>query len=254
MPIDAAAAADHNLLKALGIWAAAAEEGQLEQEDGCTLVRCAAPLSSFNQILVIRRPTDVAAVVARATQYFRGVGGRFRLRIRDDVEPIQDEPFLAARLVRCGGIPSLSAQAIAARTAAPIDIRAVTDEETLAHHVDVVASSFEWWRPELARVFRSSLLEAPGWRAYVGYLHDRPVTTAQLVVADDVAGLYYVGSVEDARGRGYGEAITRHAMAAAESLGCSTTTLQASPMGLPIYERIGFARASYYRTFVPDGT
>lgn len=78
------------------------------------------------------------------------------------------------------------------------------------------------------------MLDTAGWLAYVGHVDGEPVTTTQLIVDGDVAGLYYVGTMESARGRGYGEAITRHAMGEAASLGCSRTTLQASPMGLPI--------------------
>ncbi len=250
MPIDAAGAAEHNLLHAVKIWADAADGGQLDEIDGCTFVRCAVPLRSFNQVVVHRRPGDVAAVVEETREYFRGVGGVFRLRIRDDAEPVSDGPFLSGGLQRSGGIPCLSVPTLAADAAASFEIRSVTDEDTLAHHVDVVAAAFEWWRPDVERVFRPQLLDAPGWHAYVGYREGVAVTTAQLIVDGDVGGLYYVGTLESARGTGCGEAITRHVLAEAASFGCSLATLQASPSGQPIYERIGFTRASYYRSFV----
>lgn len=109
MTIDNASAAHQNLLKALSVWAAAAEEGQLDHLDGRTFVRCAVPLRAFNQVIVTYRPADLAATLAFTSEYFREVLGRFRLRIRDDQEPIQDEPFLAGGLIRNNGIPSLCA-------------------------------------------------------------------------------------------------------------------------------------------------
>ncbi len=253
MPLDSADAAEHNLLKALGIWAAAADEGQLDQRDGCTFVRCAVPLRAFNQVIVSRRPADVAAIMTWTSEYFREVGGRFRLRIRDDVEPVPDQPFIAGGLVRKDGIPCLSATISKPAAQSNIEIRPVVDELTLAHHIDVVASAFEWWRDDLVQVLRRSLLDVGSWHAYVGYLNGEAVTTTQMIVDGETAGLYYVGTVEGARGRGCGEAITRHAMGEAAALGCSRIALQASPMGLPTYERIGFKRVSYYRTFVAAG-
>jgi GNAT superfamily N-acetyltransferase len=250
VPIDAAGAAERNLLHAAALWAGAADGGQVDETESCTFVRCAVPLRSFNQVLVHRRPADVAGVVAETREYFRGVGGVFRLRIRDDAEPVSDAPFLGAGLQRRGGIPCLTAPTSIGREEGPFEIRAVLDEDTLAQHIDVVAAAFEWWRPDLEQVFRPSLLHATGWHAYVGYRDGVAVTTAQLIVEGGTAGLYYIGTVEGARSAGYGEAITRHALAEAGALGCTLAALQASPMGQPIYERIGFTRVSYYRSFV----
>lgn len=250
MPTDAATAAEENLVRAIAIWAAAAEDGQVDNISGCTLARCAVPLRSFNQVLVRRQATDLPELVKATREYFRGVSGVFRLRIRDDVEPVADEPLIAAGLVRRGGIPCLSMPTSHADGASPLEIRDVVNEETLADHAAVVAEAFDWSPPELDRVFRPQLLDAVGWRAYVGYRSGVPVTTTQLVQSDNTAGLYYVGTVEHARRAGCGDAITRHAIAEAAKLGCSIVTLQASPMGEPMYERLGFTRASFYRTFV----
>ena len=35
-------------------------------------------------------------------------------------------------------------------------------------------------------------------------------------------------------------------------LGCDMASLQASPEGLPIYERMGFRHAGYYRSYIPQ--
>ena len=74
---------------------------------------------------------------------------------------------------------------------------------------------------------------------------------AQLVVSNGVAGVYYVATTEPLRRRGIGDAMTRHALDVGTMLGCSLGSLQASPMGRPIYERMGFEVVSDYRTYVP---
>jgi predicted acetyltransferase len=53
------------------------------------------------------------------------------------------------------------------------------------------------------------------------------------------------------RRRGVGEALTWHAVREGVAAGCRSATLQASEMGRPIYERMGFRLVAPYKTFVP---
>jgi GNAT superfamily N-acetyltransferase len=55
-----------------------------------------------------------------------------------------------------------------------------------------------------------------------------------------VAGLYFVCTVPDARRRGIGAAISREALAGTLELGFDVGVLGSSPMGQPMYERLGF--------------
>lgn len=84
---------------------------------------------------------------------------------------------------------------------------------------------------------------------WLGSVDGRPVTTTRLHTGAGVAGIYAVVTVEDARRRGYGEAITRHALHAARDAGLRIATLQASNAGLGIYERIGFQVCCRYRLY-----
>ena len=84
---------------------------------------------------------------------------------------------------------------------------------------------------------------------WLGSVDGRPVTTTRLHTAAGVAGIYAVVTVDDARRRGYGEAITRHVLHAAREAGLRIATLQASSAGLGIYERIGFQVVYGYRLY-----
>ena len=75
---------------------------------------------------------------------------------------------------------------------------------------------------------------------WVGHAGGRPVAAASVLIRDGVAGLYDVSTVRDARGRGYGTAVSIAALRGAAAAGASTAILHASPQGLPIYERLGF--------------
>lgn len=75
---------------------------------------------------------------------------------------------------------------------------------------------------------------------FLGVLHGEPVATTSLVTAGGVAGIYNVTTVEAARGRGIGAAITAAAVRHGAARGFPIATLQASTTGRPVYERLGF--------------
>jgi hypothetical protein len=75
------------------------------------------------------------------------------------------------------------------------------------------------------------------FRVWVGRVDGRPVTTATACIGDGFVGVYAVATTSDARGHGYGEAVTWAATLCRPDL---SATLQASAMGRPIYERMGY--------------
>ena len=82
------------------------------------------------------------------------------------------------------------------------------------------------------------------WLSVVGYLEGEPVATNMLLCGGGVAGLYAVGTVPAARGKGIGAATTLHLLLEARTRGYRYGVLFSSPMGLPVYERIGFRRVN----------
>jgi GNAT superfamily N-acetyltransferase len=72
------------------------------------------------------------------------------------------------------------------------------------------------------------LVGVPG-RAVVG-IHDD----------GDDAYVIFVATHPDSQGQGLGTALMKQALRAARSRGCVTTTLEASPRGRPVYERLGY--------------
>jgi alkanesulfonate monooxygenase SsuD/methylene tetrahydromethanopterin reductase-like flavin-dependent oxidoreductase (luciferase family) len=85
---------------------------------------------------------------------------------------------------------------------------------------------------------------------YVGYADDRPVTTGLGVRTGPTIGAYNIATVEAARRRGYGAAMTMRIVDDGAAEGCDVAILQASDVGRPIYERLGFRTVVEYDGYV----
>lgn len=64
-----------------------------------------------------------------------------------------------------------------------------------------------------------------------------------------VAGIYYMGVIPQARGRGLGGLCTRIATNAGFDLGAQIVILEASSSGELLYKRLGFNTITHYRWY-----
>jgi GNAT superfamily N-acetyltransferase len=67
-----------------------------------------------------------------------------------------------------------------------------------------------------------------------------PASTVLTYEADGECGIYLVATLPEARGRGLAGALMAHALTEARGRGCTTTSLQATARGRPVYERMGY--------------
>jgi GNAT superfamily N-acetyltransferase len=83
-----------------------------------------------------------------------------------------------------------------------------------------------------------------GWlaraTAYVARLDGRPATCLTVVREGPDAGIFMVGTVPEARGRGLARRLLLHALHDARSAGATVSTLQSSRLGYPVYRRLGY--------------
>jgi GNAT superfamily N-acetyltransferase len=92
-------------------------------------------------------------------------------------------------------------------------------------------------------------------RNYLGLEAGRPVACTSLFMGAGVAGIYCVGTVPHARGKGYASALVSHTLRQATAEGYRYGTLQSSEMGYRVYRRMGFHDVSTIGLFtVPSRT
>jgi hypothetical protein len=246
---DLALRADENLRAFCSAWARASG-GDVWTNGDVLATTSGVPTRAYNQAFIHRVPIDPLASFREVRSYIERLRAPVRLRALESLD-IDEGVLTGAGFVRYGGIPSLALEPIDG--ASPVDevnIRPVMDEASLALLVRLVAASFEFPRDVLARVFTPRLLDNESWHGYLAFVDGAPAATSTLFVNDRVAGIYYVGTLEPHRNRGLGEAMTRRCVIDGAAAGCNMASLQASPMGLPIYERMGFCQIGYYRSYI----
>lgn len=92
-------------------------------------------------------------------------------------------------------------------------------------------------------VFDHGMSTRPDFACWVGYIDGEPVATAATVVwPASVIGVYNIATAPAHRGRGCGEAITRHAINAAREAATpdARVILQSTSLGYALYRQLGF--------------
>jgi N-acetylglutamate synthase len=249
-PSDVARRVDDNLFETFRVLARNAPQGELRESGGLLLVATGAPVAMFNIAYVTRPLTYPAAAVAEAAAFFDHRKLPFVLRVRENLDPATERAAEAAGLRFSDAVPGMLLEDIGARGTflEHMSIRRVQGSK-VADHTSVVSQSFGMPR-EIADMFVSDKLgDEPDFELYVAYDKERPVASSALAISQRVAGVYNVGTIAEYRNRGLGEAMTWHAVRRGAASGCLLASLQASEMGQPVYERMGFRTITHYRTF-----
>jgi GNAT superfamily N-acetyltransferase len=126
-----------------------------------------------------------------------------------------------------------------------LSIRRLAPEES-AIHAAILAEAFTAPLELSVELTPPALLVPDNVWTLVGILAGQAVTTAFLDLHDGVGHLHNVGTREAYRGRGFGAAISAAATALAFDAGAELVALLATPMGVGVYERIGFHIAEHW--------
>lgn len=246
---------EENYWATMAALASAISGEEVVREDGLLLASCRSPIAFFNSaFLVPGGARSTAARVRRAVDFFGDQGVPFVVRARREVAA--DLPGVASSsgLVEAGVLPLMGLPAIGTTPEPPagLEVRTVDGGDALDHHAAVVASAFGMGL-ELARhLFTPALLHTDGLQMFVGYVGGDAVATSLVAVTGETAGVYNVATDHGWRRRGLGEALTWWAVAAGARAGATRATLQASEMGRPVYERMGFHVVAEYLQYTSD--
>lgn len=203
-----------------------------------------------------RRDDGVEAgeFVARAKEFFAARERGFSIWVRGGQEEDRDL-VAAAETAGFQLVYEMPEMTLAAKLAPPelppgAELRQLTAVEQATDFWHVATTSYEsiGFPPEVFTGYTNHAgLVAENVVAFIVLLDGEPVSIAMTMVSHGVAGVYWVGSLEQARGKGLGRAVTVAATNAGFDLGADVASLQASPMGKPIYLELGYEVAFEYQ-------
>ncbi len=126
-----------------------------------------------------------------------------------------------------------------------IEIIKVENVETLKIWNDILLTGFEFPKELLSDFFYSLfsfmlLNDTPSASAYLAFYDGNPVASSFVFYEAGVAGIYNVTTLEEARGKGIGTAITLAPLIEAKKLGYEIAILHSSEMALNMYKLMGF--------------
>lgn len=210
----------------------------------------------FNGVLPTASGLAPADVFERARAFFapRERGYTLMLRAHADADLI--EAAQSAELTPWGASPAMVLEARLPDAVAPVGVslERVESEPDAQAFAEVMGASYATYgmpTDVAAAVLKLDLLRAPHIASFLVRLEDgAPAAGAMVIVTHGVAGIYWVGTVPDARGRGLAELATRAAGNAGFDLGARIAALQASVMGESVYRRMGYVTVTRYPTFV----
>jgi GNAT superfamily N-acetyltransferase len=223
---------------------------------GVVTVLTGLPFDWFNQVLIEREeatPAGLLAAVARA----RERADHFVVRLREGIDDRFIPTLIQAGLAPTGegtSTPGMVAfpidhDPIAAQASTELEIRRITDAAGIDAHRQTVTAGFGS-DPAVARgTVCPDFLNRPECVVYVGYAGDHPVVSGLAWRTGRTVGVYSIATIASARRRGYGAAMTAHVVADGVVAGCDVAALQASELGRPIYERLGFRTVVSYAAY-----
>ncbi len=249
-----------------GLWEsrlATAASAATEIHDGPDMLRFSTgiPFAPFNGVLRTRLTTsEVDSAIDSTLSYFQSRN----LPMSWTVEPSAEPGDLGDRLTAKGFVPekdggsgmALDLESLGEEPGGPsgLKIESVPSERFRDEFAAVMAAGFGIPDPllqDFIGIFADARNKQPGsLAAYLGRLDGEPVATSMLLLSGGVAGIFNVATVEQARGKGVGAAITYPPLLEARGSGYRIAILQSSKMGFRVYERLGFREYCRFFEFV----
>jgi ribosomal protein S18 acetylase RimI-like enzyme len=227
--------------------------GEVHDRHGVLCYASAHPFPAL-QDGVMRTRGQVAAdeVLALARDFFGRRDRGFSVLIRAHEDEDLRSAAAAAGMHELGNAPGmvLDHRLADAEPSAGVALRRVETTEDLADFGELMGIAYESLgmpRQVAPRQFaRLETVFAPHIVTFLARLDGKPAAGAMTIVTHGVAGVYWVGTHPEARGRGLAELCTRAAGNAGFDLGARIAALQASPMGEPVYRRMGYFEVTRY--------
>lgn len=246
--VESAVRAFHSTWKVL---TTSCRGGTYRECGGVVRARTMLPVPPFNGVWGATTDIDATELLDAVDEFAAG-DLPWNVQLRPGYPPALDEELTRRGLAVTAEVPFMVlpdpeplAAVVAASTAS---FRRVETFADLDSTLSLLERGFGMPSTLLRDLFPMRLLfMASTWIAADG----EDVATGLAMVSDGWCGVFNVATPDEKRGRGFGSAITAQAVVGARSEGACGAYLQSSPMGLPVYEKLGFVTVERWRQWMP---
>ncbi len=243
--------AERNLRDMFRTLAMHRNNGQVCELPGLTIASVGTDFQMFNTAFFNKPVLDRADLEQRVTLAsltFRRRKLPWSLWVCEEMIAPEIRPRLSricdrARLYPGPEMPAMAAERISAGglRESELTIEAVEGASLLQEFCRIGADCFHVPPNWFGEIYDGAeRLQGP-MRGWVGYAKGQAVATAATVISDDVIGIYNLATAPEFRKRGFGEAMSRHAIAETLAMtGAKPIVLQSTLQGRRLYERLGF--------------
>jgi GNAT superfamily N-acetyltransferase len=249
-------ASDRNLRESWRSLAGGGEGMVVEEDDEVLMVAGGADVAFFNPAFVKDPGLSPDRVMERLTAFYGPRRVPYLVWVMEGSHPELVERAPTLGLTVSEGPPAMVLDPITPHRddrREGLVVEPVRDASGVADALELAAAGFGMPLELCRKILTPAVLDDPTVQVVVARVGGEPVSTATLVVTDEVAGIYTVATPEAHRGHGYGAAVTAAVVEEGRARGCTMASLQASPMGAPVYERMGFRTVAGYHHLVGAG-
>ncbi len=218
------------------------------------------PVGMGNAALRLDACTAATDAIDIAAKFFAARKRGYTLWTGDHADRDLQQAAAAAGLQRLSESPGMVLDKPLSTAPDPpgATLRWVEDEKSASDFAMVSARAYATLGlPEAvcAHLFEhAARILAPHVISVVASVEGEARAAAMAILSHGIAGIYWVGTLASARGRGLAEACTRAVGNAAFDRGARLVVLQASAQGEPIYRRMGYREVTRYAWYVSFGS
>jgi hypothetical protein len=228
-------------------------------EQGDALFACGAssfPAINFAMRIGPKPQKPPELLISQAVEFFGKRKRSFTITVRTHIDQDLLDKCEELKLIKIASVPGMFIEKILAEKPLPdgVALKHATNKSMVSDFTEVVALSYtRLGMPEEAS--RSSFSNpnaflVPHIYAVVAYKDEKPASCALALLSHGIGGIYYVGTIESARGIGLAEHCVRVVGNTAFKLGARFVILQASPYGEPVYKRMGYQESTRYLRYL----
>lgn len=221
--------------------------GLVVELPGGLVVDTGIPATGFNQLHCGPKEDQSAAALVTAAAHFEKRG--LMWRIVSEHPSGAGEAYAARRGRKREPLYPILIMPIedAVRPAeTPLEVSRAANLADLRAFIDCAAAGYRMNSALLKPIVQKRALIDDNLWFSLGWLDGRCVAVSIGVRSGDTVGVYFVAVRREFRHRGFGAAVTWHAINAGFGAGATMAVLQATQSGYPLYVKMGFTHVSDY--------